>query len=148
MLYPLVLVIMTLLLILGGAMLSHQSGYRKAAVRDVEQAQARLLAQAGLEDVRLKWERDPSFPPSGEDVERFSYRENLLDADGHLLGSYEVEIDLRHASAPSQVLLVTSRGVTAEGAMVSLIGEWDLANPPRKPGSRWLGLGSESARQP
>ena len=142
MLYPLVLAVMTLLLILGGAMLSHQAGYRRTATRDLEWTRARLLAQAGLEDVRLKWERDPNFPPSAENTVRFAYREAMSE------GAFEVEIDLRHRLKPAQVLVVSSRGISPGGARVTLVGEFDVSTPPRKPGSRWLGIADERARLP
>lgn len=142
-LYPMVLLLMTFLLVLGGAMLSHQVGYRRAAVRDRQQLQARLLAEAGLEDMRLKWQLDPSFPPGGADVERYSYSEQLGED-----GRFEVEIDLRFQGPPTRLLRVASRGVTNEGASLTLVGEWDAAFPARKPGSRWTGVGGDEARIP
>lgn len=141
MLYPLVLLLMVLLLVLGGGLLSRQVGHRQAAAAEASALRAQGLAEAGLEDFRLKWERDPQFPPPGDDLERFSYTEALGG------GRYEVEVDLRFRLAPTRVLRVTSRGVLGEASSV-LVGEFDLVTPPRRPGGRWLGVGGEDARRP
>lgn len=141
MLYPLVLLLMVLLLVLGGGLLSRQVGHRKAAAAESAALRAQGLAEAGLEDFRLKWERDPNFPPPGDDLDHFAYSQALG------AGRYEVEVDLRFRLAPSQILRVTSRGVVGEASYV-LVGEFDVRTPPRRPGGRWLGIGGEDARLP
>lgn len=141
MLYPLVLLLMVLLLVLGGGLLSRQVGHRQATAAESAALRAQGLAEAGLEDFRLKWERDPNFPPPGEELERFAYSE-LLGG-----GRYEVEVDLRFRLAPTQILRVTSRGVLGEASSI-LVGEFDLSSPPRRAGGRWLGTGGEDARRP
>lgn len=141
MLYPLVLLLMVLLLVLGGGLLSRQVGHRQAAAAEAAALRAQGLAEAGLEDFRLKWERDPNFPPPGEELERFAYSEALGG------GRYEVEVDLRFRLAPTQILRVTSRGVLGQASCI-LVGELDLRTPPRRAGGRWLGMGGEDARRP
>lgn len=141
MLYPLVLLLMVMLLVLGGGLLSRQVGVRQAAAAEAAALRAQGLAEAGLEDFRLKWERDPNFPPPGEELERFSYSQALGG------GRFEVEVDLRFRLAPTQILRVTSRGVVGE-AGATLVGEFDLRTPTRRPGGRWLGIGGDDARRP
>lgn len=76
-------------------------------------AQARAIARAGLEDARVKLEKDPNFPPPGAETQRvFTYIEDFTDLDGSVLGSYEVSIDSTFRQLPYQVIQVTSRGQT------------------------------------
>lgn len=104
------MLVLSLLLILGmGIMGSQQARYR-AAVRSVDSAQALCLAEAGLEDVRVKLEKDRSFPPlAADDQSSFSYSETLSNA-GQELGSYYVEIDWSYDVAPYSILKITCIG--------------------------------------
>jgi len=94
-----------------GFVTSRQLRYA-GTVRAVNWGQAKALAQAGMEDARVKIERDLDFPPQrSEDQSKFSYRETLTDSTGVNLGSYVVTIDLAHAGPPYHVLRVRSRGL-------------------------------------
>lgn len=107
----LVLLLGTLILILGMSLMASQSHlYSQADV--VSQArQARLLAEAGLEDALLKLERDPSFPPPlAPDQTRFTYAETLPTFSGQIFGSYEVTVDTARRGPPYSLIRIISVG--------------------------------------
>ena len=104
-----------------GLMTSQVSNYR--GVHSAEDAAMALcLAQSGLEDARLKLERDPLFPPRGDgnlmdqdsgdkpqEQTLFTYSEDIL-VNGSRIGSYRVSIDT--SFVPSyQFVRVTSNGL-------------------------------------
>ena len=90
-------------------------------------AQARALAEAGLEDFRAKLERDQNFPPL-QDVEQtvFEYSEAVAPQ-----GGYSVRSDVSLRNPPWQLILVTSRGYLGTAVQPSLLvtieGEFDVA---------------------
>lgn len=111
--------LLLLLLTLGGMiLLGQRAAQYKAAALAPRTALARALAQAGLEDARVKLEKDLNFPPPGDNKQTlFRYDEAVRDLDGVLVGHYEVTVDSRHAVpdqppaayAPS-VVIVTAMG--------------------------------------
>lgn len=87
-----------------GLMTSQVSNYRGVHAAE-EAAMALCLAQSGLEDARLKLERDGLFPPRGDgnllkpdtgtkpqDQSLFTYSEDI-SLDGKRIGAYRVSID-------------------------------------------------------
>ncbi|MCA9778736.1 MAG: hypothetical protein KC800_18535, partial [Candidatus Eremiobacteraeota bacterium] len=73
--------------------------------------QARALARSGMGDVWSKYSKDPAFPEGlGDAQTRFSYRETVLDLDGHEVGSYTVTID-RAERYTTQVIRIESTGI-------------------------------------
>ncbi|MBX3172196.1 MAG: hypothetical protein KF760_32625 [Candidatus Eremiobacteraeota bacterium] len=104
-----------------GLMTSQVSNYR--GVHSAEDAALALcLAQAGLEDARLKLERDALFPPHGDgnlvdpddgakpqEQSLFTYSEDMF-WDAKRIGCYRVSIDSSFA-APYQFVRVTSNGL-------------------------------------
>ena len=92
-----VLLILALLVIFGLVMLSKESAHFEAARRDAFSAQAFELAMAGLEDARVKLDKDYHFPRSnGSEQVLLSYSEVVYDLDEVTeLGSYRVTIDQR-----------------------------------------------------
>ena len=130
------LAIMTILLILGMAFLYRQQAqYRSAAAAPYE-AQARALCEAGMEDCRLKWQKDSHFPPRDSDDQNFfSYRELLSDDGGNPVGSFTVTIDFQLASDPYKIARVTSVGaVESSGqplAQHKIMAEFDLSDVER-----------------
>lgn len=88
----LLLTVLISLLALG--MLGIKKGSYSSSQAALQAVQARALARSGLGDVWTKYSKDPSFPGGlGDDQVRFSYRENVTDIDGHVLGSYVVTLD-------------------------------------------------------
>lgn len=67
----------------------------RAALGQVQSAQAKELAWAGWEDVKVKLGKDLFFPNpvSGQDF--FAYSEDLHDSNGDVIGTYTVVIDVR-----------------------------------------------------
>ena len=104
MLLVVALLVLVVAMVAGmGLMTSQISNYH--GVQSAEDAaQALYLARAGLEDARLKLERDMRFPPRGdgdymEDTSAglqeqtlFTYSEDVW-VDGKRIGSYRVSID-------------------------------------------------------
>lgn len=104
------MLVLSLLLILGMGLMSSQQARYRAAVHSVDSAQALCLAEAGLEDVRVKLEKDRAFPPeAADDQSSFSYSETMSGA-GQELGSYYVEIDWSYDVAPYYLLKITTIG--------------------------------------
>ena len=110
-LLAMVLFLMLLMVVLGlGFITSRQSRYG-ASVKAIALGQAKSLAEAGLEDARVKMERDLDFPPAASmDQTAFSYQEPVLDPSGVLLGFYTVSIDTTYATAPYHIFRVRSTG--------------------------------------
>lgn len=104
-----------------GLMTSQVSSYR--GVQSAEDAAMALcLAQSGLEDARLKLERDALFPPHGDgnllkpdighkpqEQALFTYSEDM-SVGGKRVGSYRVSIDTGFADR-YQFVRVTSSGL-------------------------------------
>lgn len=115
--------LLLLLLALGGMILLGQRAaqYRAAALAS-KTAVARALAQAGLEDARVKLEKDLNFPPPGDqDQTVFTYDEPVTDFDGSVVGFYFVTVDSRHRiptqpPAPYEPSVVTVTAMGRAGA--------------------------------
>lgn len=127
------LLLLAIMLVLGMGQLNAQAAQYRAVVESQSSAQALALAEAGLEDARVKLDRDGDFPPQGaEDQELFSYREVVLDLDDVTpVGAYLVTVDRRWRKANTELLRVTSEGLAGPvGAPVArrrLTLTWDLA---------------------
>lgn len=132
-----VLLFLSLLLIMGMAMLASQALRYRGAVAAREGALALSLAEAGMEDARVKLQKDPDFPPPGAPEQKtFSYAEELLSPDGRPVGRYVVMLDALYAPPPHQVLRVRATGTVGErgqrGASRTIYGELDLARKLRE----------------
>lgn len=98
-----------LILLLGMALLSVQSSHRRAARALEAGVQAKLLAEAGLEDARVKLSRDPFYPDAtGSAQPTFSYTETL--PSGPSKGSFSVTIDRSRIDEPYFLLIIESTG--------------------------------------
>ncbi len=117
------LLLCVLLLVLGVGFLGKRAAQSQAAAAEGLAAQARALAEAGLEDARVKLDKDLFFPPPGDvDQDHFSYQEELRDASGaNRVGYYLVTVDEARRSAPDppdfhypSVIVVTSTGCVGQ----------------------------------
>ena len=139
------LLLLTLMLILCIAQLGRQPFHYQAARSSALAAQARALAESGLEDFRSKWSRDPNFPPEPPaGISLFTYSDDIFDPDTWLLqGSYRVTCEIRYRSAPYQLLLVRSQGIL--GGTSDLVSSYtieatlDISDGPRPQGPSRLG---------
>lgn len=103
------------LFILGLGFLGRRAPLYDSAVYGVLEARALAIAQAGIEDARVKLNHDHDFPPPGdEEQEVFSYRETLLDVDGAAIGHFDVAVDTSRRAAPVSLIWVTSSGVAQQ----------------------------------
>lgn len=126
------LMLCAFLLVVGLGFLSQRAGQYQAANTALWRVRAQALADAGLEDARIKLAKDGSFPPlEGDDQEEFSYTEELRDAGGESLGFYTVHIDMRYRRLPYKIYRVTSRGrvgtLEAPRAQATRMGEFDVS---------------------
>lgn len=125
------LFLVLILLIMSLAFLSKKVLQYRGAVLLKHSALARALAEAGLEDARVKLERDLAFPPpGGEDQEVFSYTEDVYDGTTRL-GSSTVTVDTTWETTPYAVIRITSRGIAGPAedplAVRELVAELDVA---------------------
>ena len=137
--FMLVLVILMLILLLtaGMAFVGKRALQYRGTTQAVSAAVARELAESGLEDARVKLQKNLLFPPfSAADQSSFTYTERLLAQDGTtLIGSYTVTVDLRYATLPYSILVVTSVGqVASSTCMRQLRAELDIATVDRATG--------------
>ncbi|MFN8608218.1 MAG: hypothetical protein U0931_11850 [Vulcanimicrobiota bacterium] len=150
---PVVLMLSLVLLLLGLGFLNKRVSQYKGAYQTTYSVMALQLARAGLEDARIKLEKDLDFPPqAGLDQKAFSYTEILLPGEE----SYTVTVDLSLREAPFKVLRITSIGtsgpMTGPRARRKLTAEFDIsptlrsdptsANPDFYQMVNWQDLGS------
>jgi hypothetical protein len=104
------LLILTLLLVSGMGLMSVQKYQHRAVSSDVLTLQALQLARSGLDDARIKLERDQFFPPTeATDQAVFTYSEDVsLPSGGVYVGSYFITIDRTWSAVPYQILRITS----------------------------------------
>ncbi len=93
-------------------------GLRKAGYASskgaVTSLQARALARSGISDIWMKVSKDPLFPSGvGDRQVKFSFREEVKDRDGALVGFYTVNVD-RTYRLSHKVLRIESLGVAGE----------------------------------
>lgn len=100
-----VLLLLALLLIIGMALLGKESYHLQAAGQTAHSEAAYELAMAGLEEARVKLDKDIRFPPHRDSEQpTFSYTEEVADVDGGpVVGRYEVTLDRRWEGPPYQV---------------------------------------------
>lgn len=106
-----VLLLLAILLVLGIGFLGRGLGRYRTAQETAGASQARALAMAGIEQTRVKLDKDFDYPPqSAIDQQVFSYSEEVRDVDGNVVGSYLVTLDWRYAEEPFLLLIVRSQG--------------------------------------
>ena len=73
---------------------------------------AQGLAEAGMEDSRVKLEKDMFFPPlGGYGQDTFTYSEDLTDPEsGVMVGSYTVTLDCSKRESPYSIVRIQSIG--------------------------------------
>jgi Na+-transporting methylmalonyl-CoA/oxaloacetate decarboxylase gamma subunit len=97
--------------VLGLGFLGKRVSLYKEALSARSASQARAAALAGMEDARVKLEKDGAFPPLGSSEQQlFSYSEPLLSVGGSEVGGYTVTIDKRLQQLPYALIRVTSVG--------------------------------------
>jgi hypothetical protein len=106
------LLLTTLLLVVVLGFLGARSMEFASTTRIQQSAIAQALAEAGMEDARVKLEKDLFFPPiNGFNQVHFTYTEELTDPDtGVLAGTFTVTVDTRRRASPYSVFLVQALG--------------------------------------
>jgi len=118
--------------VLGLGFLGKRVALYKEALSARSASQARAAALAGMEDARVKLEKDGNFPPLGStDQQLFSYSEPLLSLAGTEVGGYTVTIDKRLQKLPYALIRVNSVGWSGPAdnpaATRRLYGELDIS---------------------
>ena len=133
----LTLLLITLLLVLGLAFLGKRALEYGSVPKVQQQAMAQALAEAGIEDARVKLEKDPFFPPvTGYLQQVYNYSEDMLDPDdGRNVGSYTVTIDLSKREQPFRVIRLLAIGTAGPRlnpqARYRIYAELDVAGEVR-----------------
>jgi Tfp pilus assembly protein PilX len=116
-----VLLLLTVLFIMGMAMLEMNVNQAKGAVLSRNGLVARQLSVSGMEDARVKLCKDMNFPPQGSIGDYcFSYSETLtFPGDFAPAGEYQVTVDLSHNDPAhnamyDQKIMVTSIGIVRD----------------------------------
>lgn len=142
-LMPMALMILTVLTLAGLGFMGAQSRNYQASIRGIAVEQARALAQAGIEDARVKLTKDLEFPPVGDEGQQlFSYQETLTGLnDGPEIGTFNVTIDSRYAGEPYYIVVVKSVGHDRSSDTYStIVAEFDLCpfdrSDPNNPNPR------------
>ena len=108
-----VLLLIACLFVVSVGFLSRTRSEASTAQLVTLSAQARELALAGLEGVRVRLLNDAKFPPKvlENNQDFFSFTEEAADFDGTAtLGRYQVHLDRRWMAPPYQVLRVICIG--------------------------------------
>jgi len=127
------LLISIILLTMGMALLGTRVTQYKSALLVAPAAQARAIAEAGMEDAKIKLEKDLLFPPPGADEQTsFTYAEPFTDVDGtSVLGSYTVTVDIAKKNGPFFIYRLTSTSVVGSAekptAMRTITAELDVS---------------------
>lgn len=136
-----VLLLIALLLVMALTQIARQPFQYRKARWTAGIARARALAEAGMEDFRVKWTHDLHFPPPPPDGSgSFTYSEEVLDfSTGVSRGTFRVTIDRTWDDPPYEVLRVSARGLAEGKAEYTIVGLWDLATEARPAGPGRLG---------
>lgn len=110
------LLLVVLLLVVGLAFLGQKALQYRSAGQAQLAAQAKALAEAGLEDFRIKLQRDLAFPPHTLDQSVSAYSEQVM-VGGRAIGSYTVTVNATYQAQPYAVLVVTSLGEVGGSAL-------------------------------
>ncbi len=110
--FSLLLVVLISLVVLG--MLALRRASNASSRGTVAAVQARSLARSGLADIWMKVSKDPFFPSGvGDRQVGLTFREQVDDRDGNLIGFYTVTID-RTYRLSHRVLRIESVGTAGE----------------------------------
>jgi len=105
------LLISVVLLLAGMGFLGQRAAQNRAVNGALLNAQARALAESGIEDALQKLSKDNRFPPLNADSQTvFTYQETALDAGGNPLGESQVTVDVTYRQAPYSIIKLTSIG--------------------------------------
>lgn len=114
-----VLILMMLLFVMGMTILSIRSSQATGVAMMKYSTMAKYIAEAGMEDARVKFTKDIRFPPKGTQGDYlFSYTEALRYPGDPPIGEYTVNIDTSTNDAKNanydQKFLVTSIGIARD----------------------------------
>ena len=90
------LLLSLILLVMGITLLSIRASQVKRTSVSQYAVQARHIAEAGMEDARIKLQKCVDFPSGVESQKVFSYREEVNDFDGNPIGVYRVSINIQN----------------------------------------------------
>jgi hypothetical protein len=115
-----VLILLMVLFIMGMTLLGIKSTQAKSAMLMKYAVVARYIAEAGMEDARIKLIKDLDFPPRSSGSEHlFTYEEELQYPGDSVIGEFVVTIDTSRndpalSSLYDSTILVTSMGIVKD----------------------------------
>jgi type II secretory pathway component PulK len=112
------LLLCALLFVVGIAFLGLKANQYRSASSAQMAVQAKAFAEAGLEDFRLKLDRDSEFPPQSDDSGLYNYHDKISVA-GTVQGAYTISIDSTYAGEPFNLLVITCTGEVGETSETS-----------------------------
>lgn len=125
--------------------------YRTSLTIKLEQ-QARWLAHSGIEDARIKLQKDPNFPPPmGPEGIFYSYAEQVTNlGGGATIGSYEVIVDQSRATTPYFLIVLHSTGrIVVQGDEIKRTVRAELdVNPDPSHGPNYYHIVNWSEEKP
>ncbi|MCL5773825.1 MAG: hypothetical protein M1536_05535 [Firmicutes bacterium] len=92
-------------------LLSIKATQYKVAILEKNFSIARTLAEAGLEEARVKINKDLNFPPEVAEQSIYSYTEEVVNSDGERIGVYQVSVDMSKDKSPDYYIIITSTGI-------------------------------------
>ena len=105
------LLLTVLITLIALAILGLKKGGYASSKAAVGSVQARALARSGMADIWVKLSKYPDFPGGmGDEQLRFSYREEMRDAQDAQVGSYQVVMDRTHRHT-HKIIRIESTGV-------------------------------------
>jgi Tfp pilus assembly protein PilX len=119
--------LLAVVFLVGGIALTTQQQTRYAAVAaEIDALQALTLAESGLVDALVKLQKDPEFPPRGNQEQfTFTYSETIF-TNGQAVGDYTVSIDTSYIE-PFEFFLVTVQATTTDSKVTqTLTAEIDV----------------------
>lgn len=102
-----------ILLIMGMALLSMQISQAKTSALTGYSIKAKHFAEAGMEDAKIKLQKCIGFPETVMDQDCFTYREEIVDFSGNILGIYTVTINVKNRDSDKYVQ-VMSEGICGD----------------------------------
>ncbi len=112
------LLLLVILLVLGLGMMGKKVAQYRGAVQMGPAAQALAIAESGMTDALAKLNKDPDFPPPGDQTQTtYTYTESFFDMDGAtVLGTFTIVIDSSLMTDPAGtnpygILRIVSTGV-------------------------------------
>lgn len=116
-----VLILLMALFVMGMTILGMKSTQAKNSRMMMHSVISKYVAESGMEDARIKLQKDLDFPPiDGRQTTSFTYNEPLsFPGDNNSVGSYTVTVDVSRCNPDDpnydQTIIINSKGEIKDG---------------------------------